>query len=288
MDVRSAFAALAGEYIESDIVGDLESSRTRQKIGDIMEAHQLTILHQPIHSLATGEPVGVECLARFPDAKLRRPDKWFGEASTVGLGVELEMFAIRCALDTLPSLPAGKYASINASPETILSGELHDLLDGTQSDRLVIEVTEHERVNDYSALAAALRGLKGKARIAIDDIGAGYAGLRHIVDLKPDILKLDMGLTRDVHRDPARHALSGAMVRFAGEIGATLIAEGIECAEEAETLGRMGVTCGRGYHFSRPLPVVRAQRHMLGLAEVGERPATIATAPVVMPGRKCA
>lgn len=288
MGVMNAFAALAVECIESEFSGEMENSHIAEKITDLIASRQLTILHQPIHSLATGEPMGVECLARFPDAAVRGPDKWFLEAEAVGMGVELEMFAVRAALATLASLPQGKYASINASPATILSGELHALLTPGMSDRIVIEVTEHTQVADYAGLATALRGLDGKARIAIDDVGAGYAGLRHIVDLAPDILKLDMSLTRDVHIDKARCALSVAMVRFAEEIGATLVAEGIECAEEAEALRKIGVTYGQGYYYARPLPVVRAQRHMLGLAEVDERPTAVAATPVALPDRECA
>lgn len=272
MGVLSAFAALAVEHIESDSGNELECAHTRSKITNVIQTRGLTILHQPIHGLVTGEPMGVECLARFPDAKERGPDKWFAEAETVGMGLELELHAVECALATLDSLPAGKYASINASPETILSGELQQMIPEGRKDRLVVELTEHNQVASYRELAKALHTLKPKARIAIDDVGAGYAGLRHIVDLAPDILKLDMSLTRDVHRDKARHALSGAMVRFATEIGAVLVAEGVECAEEATALARLGVTYGQGYYFARPLPVVLAQRHMMGLGEEVEAP----------------
>ena len=275
MGVLSAFAALALEHIERDVGADLESAHSREKIRQVIERRELAIHHQPIHALLTGEPMGVECLARFPDAGTRGPDAWFDQAAKVGLGLDLETHAVACAVNTLSSLPLGKYMSVNASPELILSGRLHDLLGKGDRERLVVEVTEHTRVASYRELAEALRALKPKARIAIDDVGAGYAGLRHIVDLAPDILKLDMSLTRDVHRDKARNALTGAMVRFAAEIDAVLVAEGIECAEEAQALARLGVTYGQGWHYAKPMPVVNAQRHMLGMAQEADMPVEV-------------
>jgi EAL domain-containing protein (putative c-di-GMP-specific phosphodiesterase class I) len=114
-------------------------------------------------------------------------------------------------------------------------------------------------------------------RIAIDDVGTGYSGLRHIVDLQPDILKMDMALTRDIHRDPARRALTGALVQLARGIGCKLVAEGIETVEERDAMAELGVNYGQGYFFARPLPVVAAQRHMLGLAEEDAVPDLSAT-----------
>ena len=116
-----------------------------------------------------------------------------------------------------------------------------------------------------AALSRKLTRLKEKVRIAIDDVGTGYSGLRHIVDLQPDVLKMDMSLTRDIHRDPARRALTGALVQLAQDIGCKLVAEGIETVEERDAMAALGVACGQGYFFARPLPVVAAHRNMLGL-----------------------
>lgn len=183
------------------------------------------------------------------------------------------MLAVRCAIATLPHVPLGHYASVNVSPETVMSGLLEHALGDYTSDQLVIEVTEHNRVEDFAALAAALKSLKKRARIAIDDVGAGYVGLRHIVDLAPDILKLDISLVRDVHRDPARHALVSAMVLFAREIGCSLVAEGVEVAEERDALAKLGVLYVQGYFFSKPMPVVAAQHLLLGVSGEASVPA---------------
>ena len=277
LNVVRAFAGLAAERIEASMAGEIELAEVRTRVSEMLDGHAITIFHQPIHDLETGEPMGVECLARFPNTTRRGPDQWFEDAERVGLGVELEMAAVRAALETLGHVPNGKYVAINASPATILSGAIErelDAIDPALNDlsRLVIEVTEHQQVADFAVLSRKLARLKERVRIAIDDVGTGYSGLRHIVDLQPDILKMDMALTRDIHRDPARRALTGALVRLARDIGCKLVAEGIETVEERDAMAELGVHYGQGYFFARPLPVVAAQRHMLGLGEEDAEP----------------
>lgn len=273
MGILRAFAALAAEQIEASLESDQRSSSLHDAIDGVLYGGSIQILHQPIVALGTLKPVGVECLARFSDSQQRSPDKWFSEAAEIGKGVELEMLAVRSALGTLTHVPPGFYISINASPETILSGALDEALNGHDPSRLVIEVTEHQRVDDFARLKQALAALAGRARIAIDDIGAGYAGLRHIIDLAPSILKLDMSLTRDINRDPARRALTSAMVRLAEEIGCKIVAEGIERSEERDTLTDLGVEYGQGYLFAVPMPVVAAQQFLLGVDRESDRTA---------------
>ncbi len=267
LGVVRAFAALAAERIESQLAEAMELAATRERVEDMLDGHAITIFHQPIHRLDGDEPVGVECLARFPNNKKRGPDSWFEDAEKVGLGVELEMAAVRCALETLGHVPDGKYASINVSPATIMSGALDEEIRGYSREQLVIEVTEHCQIENFPELAARLAQLREHVRIAIDDVGTGYSGLRHIVDLKPDILKMDMSLTRDIHRDPARRALTGALVQLARDIGCRLVAEGIETIEERAAMSALGVDYGQGYFYARPLPVVAAQMHLMGMSE---------------------
>lgn len=267
MATLRAFAQLAAQQIESELGTTRSRSAITERIGAVLAADTLTILHQPIHDLRSGQPVGVECLARFADAAERGPDCWFAEAATVGLGKDLELLAVRAALRTLPHVPTGCYVAINVSPETVISGALRALIGGGTPERLVIEVTEHCAVTDYAALIAQLQPLREHAQIAIDDVGSGYAGLRHIVDLRPDILKLDMSLTRQIDTDPARRALAHALVSFAREIGCKLVAEGVETEAERGTLAQLEVGLAQGYLFSRPMPVVAAQQLLLGKQE---------------------
>lgn len=153
---------------------------------------------------------------------------------------------------------------MNVSPATVLAGGLEALLAELPQWRVVIELTEHRQVTDYAALRAALAPLRRRARLAVDDVGAGYSGLRHLLDLRPDIIKLDMSLTRDVDTDPARGVLAQAMVRFASEIGSVVVAEGVETQGELAALRAFGVTHAQGYHLSRPMPPVSAQQFLIG------------------------
>lgn len=276
-----AFADLAVQLIESDLALHGREHTITARIEAVLASEAITIVHQPIHDLISGKAVGVECLARFADATTRGPDAWFNEAADVGLGVELELAAICAALRTLPYVPAPCYMSVNASPATVISGELLAAVQGCDRARLVIEVTEHGQVSDYVALGAALDDLRPHARIAIDDVGAGYAGLRHIVDLRPDILKLDMSLTRDIAHDPARRALAHALVHFATEMGCSIVAEGVETEAERATLVALRVPLAQGYLFNRPMPVVAAQQVLLGHeAEASSSPAVTLHAPL--------
>lgn len=266
LNVVRAFAGLAAERIGSLLREDEELVATRRTIESMLDGHAISVFQQPIYSLSSGKPVGIECLSRFPDLKKRGPDAWFDDAENVGLRIELEMAAVRVALETLAQVPDHIFATINASPEAIVSGALARELAAADAigNRLVIEVTEHQKVEDFDAFREALDTIRDRVLIAIDDVGTGYAGLRHIVDLQPDLLKMDMSLTRDVDKDPVRRALTAALAGFAREIDCVLVAEGVENADEAETLKTMGVDFAQGYHFARPLPVVAAQQHLMG------------------------
>lgn len=264
LNVLKSFAGLAAERIESALEKDMETLQARERIEAMLDGHGVSTFQQPIIDFATGLPVGVECLSRFPDLTKRGPDAWFEDAALVGLGHELELTAVRCALESLSHLPDGMYATINVSPQTVASGAVRELLEGSGLPNLVVEITEHCQVDDFEELSREIAALKAHARIALDDVGTGYAGLRHIVDLQPDILKMDMVLTRGIEADPARKAMTAALVQLAREIGCTVVAEGIETKDEARVMKKLGVDCGQGYLYSRPLPVVAAQQFLLG------------------------
>lgn len=255
MKVLRAFGQLASELIEASLAVEEEASRLGRKIGNIIDQRAISTYQQPIHNLRTLSVVGVESLSRFEDADFRSPEKWFEEAKSVGRGLDLELMAIECALELDSLSGTGAYMSVNASPETVMSGEIVALLKNHSGRNVVIELTEHEQVSDFDGLRAALADIRKYARIAVDDVGAGYAGLRFLVDLAPDLLKLDMSLTRDIHTDLARQAMAKAIVHFANAIGSEVIAEGVETGEELAMLKSIGVQFGQGYYFSRPIPV---------------------------------
>lgn len=264
LKILKSFASLAGERIESSLRETHCRIDARKRVESMLDGHGVSTFQQPIISFETGLPIGVECLSRFPDVTKRGPDAWFEDAELVGLGRELELTAIRVALESISHIPEGMYATINVSPQTVASGAVRELLETCEAKNLVIEITEHCQIEDFEELALEVAALKAHARIALDDVGTGYAGLRHIVDLKPDILKMDMVLTRGIEADPARKAMTAALVQLAEELGCMLIAEGIETEHEARVMKRLGVDCGQGYLYSRPLPVVAAQQYLLG------------------------
>jgi len=235
-----------------------EGRRRLERIRAALEPGAIVPVFQPIVDLVSTRVVGYEALSRFQLEPRRGPDVWFAEASEVGLHEELEYAAIRLATDRFDDLPAGAYLSLNLSPSSCLSERLEHVLLGLPAERVVIEVTENAPVPDYEALRAGLQPLKAiGGRLAIDDAWAGFASLRHIVRLAPDIIKLDVALTRDVDTDRARRAMAAALVSFATEMGIVIVAEGIETQAEFDTLRALGVRYGQGFFLGRPgeLPV---------------------------------
>jgi EAL domain-containing protein (putative c-di-GMP-specific phosphodiesterase class I) len=259
-----AFADLAAGEIEDTVLQDRALNETSLRIRHAIERDGIAIVYQPIHRLDGEGICGIECLARFADCDLRPPSEWFAEAAEIGLGVELELAAVRAAIRGLPYLPDGLYVAVNVSPATILSGRLDALILKLPPGRVLLEITEHEGVFDYRALAAALEPLRQVARLAIDDVGAGYSGMRHIIDLKPDVIKLDMSLVRDIDRDPARRALALALVAFASGMDSEIVAEGVETKTELATLRELGIQKAQGYYLSRPMPLMAARQFITG------------------------
>lgn len=226
------------------------------RIEAAMQPHGMTIVYQPIVCLATERIVGAEALARFAGPPQRPPNEWFDEAAEIGSLASLEIQAIRRALDGIAEFPDGTFLSLNVSPSTAMAAELHEALRGVPADRIVLELTEHNRVESYGPLNARLRPfIEAGGRIAIDDAGAGYAGLQHLVQLRPHVIKLDAGLTRGIDVDLPRRALVMSLVSFAADIDATIIAEGIETAAELQALQDFGIRWGQGFHLARPGPL---------------------------------
>lgn len=231
-----------------------EVAERRARIAGTLSRDDITMVLQPIMDLETLQVVGMEALARFPGTS-QPPNEWFADAASVGLGLELELAAVRAALLQIDRLPPGAYLAINASPATIVSPELQELLLAAPGGRILLELTEHAHVPSYQELSDALAPLRAVGvRLAVDDAGAGFASLQHILNLRPDTIKLDTSLTSGINVDPARRALATALLIFGWDISAEIVAEGIETAEELETLRALGVPYGQGYYLGRPGP----------------------------------
>jgi EAL domain-containing protein (putative c-di-GMP-specific phosphodiesterase class I)/CheY-like chemotaxis protein len=247
--------------ITKDVIDELskqlpqEDSKDRraQALHHALRGSGVMMVFQPIIELQSSRTVGMEALARFALQPRQGPAAWFDEARGAGLLLDLELVTARMAVSQIHRLPPDAFLALNVSPSTAASPGFIRVVDSSPSDRLVIEVTEHARVVDYEALKEALQAIRRLgARLAIDDAGAGFSSLQHVVRLQPDFIKLDIELTRGIDADPVRRALATAMISFAAETGATIIAEGIETPAECETLRSLGAACGQGYHLGPP------------------------------------
>lgn len=269
LQMMRAFAELAAFEIGRDRAATRAADARRARIEAMLAEDRFTMHYQPVVDLATGAATGFECLARFVADPYRSPDRWFAEAAEFGLGPALEIAAIECGLSGFAAIAAPAYLAVNVSPETILCGGLEPVLARFPVDRIVLEITEHALITDYERMAGTLRDMRRAGlRLAIDDAGAGYSSLNHILALQPDVIKLDLALIRNIDTDRARQALTAAMATFAHDTGGTLIAEGVETAAELATLRRLGVQHAQGYHLGRPAPLAAA---VAMLADHGDR-----------------
>jgi EAL domain-containing protein (putative c-di-GMP-specific phosphodiesterase class I) len=223
------------------------------RVRSVIDEDAFQIAYQPIVGIAEDRVVGVEALARFDTDPRRSPDVWFGDAVAVGLGTELDMAAAQKALRILPDLPPDVDLFLNVRPESIFCDRFAELMATVNAESVVLELTEHAPVQDYDRLRGVVGALGDTGfRIAVDDVGAGYASLRHILNLRPDILKIDISLCRFIEADRARQLLAGALASLGRELGATVVAEGIETSAELEAVRDLGVDNAQGYYLGRP------------------------------------
>lgn len=254
----SEYASVATALLGDQLVHWARQSRTTDALRALIEERRFDPVFQPIVELVTRAPVGWEALTRFADG--RSPTEVFAEAEAAGLGQALELACLAEALRAADRLPDAAWLSLNVSPGLILTSDaLADALRASPRP-VVLEVTEHARIDEYGPLRAALGRLPFGTRVAVDDAGAGYAGLQQILELRPDFVKLDLALVRGIDRDLARQALVAGMVHFATAVGCTLIAEGVETEAEAAVLRTLGVRHAQGYLFGKPARFLGAGR----------------------------
>jgi EAL domain-containing protein (putative c-di-GMP-specific phosphodiesterase class I) len=230
-------------------------SGAKARIRHVCAHAEVETVFQPLIRLESNECIAYEALSRFPDDVDWTTSEWFATARDLGEGAALELAAIRAALGHLDRIPPETALAINVSPAVAVTDEFFQLA-APFAYRLIIELTEHEPVDDYATVVDALDDLRHLgARIAIDDVGAGFASLRHILRLAPDIVKLDLSLTHGMEDGSGAHALTSAMVGFAADTGALIAAEGIETRAELELLRKLGIDHGQGYLLGRPGPL---------------------------------
>jgi EAL domain-containing protein (putative c-di-GMP-specific phosphodiesterase class I) len=222
----------------------------------IIDAQAVEMAFQPVVELHDGSVKAYEALARFDRRHFASTASAFAAATEAGIGVQLELLAVEQALRSLDAIPTGAWLSTNLSVEALMSPLVTTTLLAHAHRGIAVELTEHTQVHDYAALVQVTNQLRAAGiLIAVDDAGAGFASLSHILQLRPDIIKLDITLTRGIDTDPVRMALARCLVAFSSDIGANLVAEGIETERERIALQRLGVGCGQGFHLGRPVPV---------------------------------
>jgi EAL domain-containing protein (putative c-di-GMP-specific phosphodiesterase class I) len=251
--LMTVLARAAALVIEPTVVEAARREEIEGRLRPVVRAGGPTVVFQPIVALASGARVGAEALSRFPVEWGKAPDVVFDEAHGVGLGGRLELQAVARALTS--AAPLGGYVSLNLSPGVLVSDRARRMLRRAPLDRLVLELSEHEAVADYPALRRVLDPLRADGlRLAIDDVGAGFSSLRHIVVTAPDMIKLDRSLVAGVGEDDVLATLARSLVDVAAGLGAVVVAEGIEEPADAERLRDLGVGYGQGWLFGRPGP----------------------------------
>jgi len=213
-----AFADIVAEQIDQELEFSRAKDEISARINAVLDSDMLSMVYQPIYYLPDRQIVGFESLSRFSTTPARSPDIWFSEAAQVDLGTTLEIKAVNLALQGLRHLPQDIYVAVNVSPGTILAEEFQGALQNWPLERIVLEVTEHAAIQHYREIAAVLNPLRERGlRLAVDDEGAGYASFRHILKLAPDVIKLDISITRNIDSDSSRRAVARAVIGFSLE-----------------------------------------------------------------------
>jgi EAL domain-containing protein (putative c-di-GMP-specific phosphodiesterase class I) len=248
MDVLASAAAV---IIEPGVRAQELRTEIERRLDPVVAAGGPVIVLQPIIELATGHRVGAEALSRFPAEWGKAPDVCFAEAHSIGRGHELELLALERAADHLDDVEG--YVAMNVSPATLLRPECGELLARLPLDRVLLELSEHDQVEDYGTLNAALAPFRAAGlRLAIDDVGAGFSSLRHIVVTSPDVIKIDRSIVSGLDTDPVLTTLVRSLVEFGRGCRARVVAEGVETAAEAAVLRTLGVDYGQGWYHGRP------------------------------------
>ncbi len=252
----------------------------RDRIETLIGERAFGPIFQPVVDLSTGATVGYEALTRFADGA--RPDEVFAAALECGLGIELETATLAAAIEGARRLPRRTWLSLNVSPSLLADVETLDAVLGLRARPIVLEITEHEPIDAYGPLRDAVLRLGPGIRVAVDDAGAGVANFHHLVELRPDFVKIDSDLVRGVEADVGRQAVVAGILHFAAAAGCQVIAEGIETDAELATVTELGVTLGQGYLLGRPAPVeawLGRQASPFGIGRsVGRRSRAVGTA----------
>jgi EAL domain-containing protein (putative c-di-GMP-specific phosphodiesterase class I)/FixJ family two-component response regulator len=246
------YASVLGAVAGPSIANSRQAADDKAELRRVLTGRAFSPVFQPIVKLSTGVVVGYEALTRFTDGT--DPEVRFAHASAAGLSSEFELAAIDAAVMAAPTVVDGVFLSLNVSPGLVVQdGKRLRRALARWRGRIVLEVTEHAPIANYDAFRAAVAQFR-RVELAIDDAGAGYNSLRHILELGPAWVKLDVTLVRGIDADPLRQALVAGLAHFGNRSGQHLIAEGVERQAEADVLLGLGVEYAQGFLLGRPGP----------------------------------
>lgn len=248
-----ATLSMLAELMSRSLDGMREADDVRRALLHLVETQTVDVAYQPIYELRTMRCLGVEALARFPEP-FARPDLTFAQAERVGLGLELEELVVRRAWPVLDQLAPGQFLALNLTPSSLLAlARRANHRPEVDLSALVVEVTEHRAIDAYADIRRELQQLRERGlRIAVDDAGAGYASMRHVLELRPDLVKIDRWLVDGLSRDCARRAAVSSFVTLARDLGSVVVAEGVEQQSDLDAIADLGLDAAQGYLLGRP------------------------------------
>lgn len=252
MQMIRSVAAIISDQIEGHIEREERGEDAAEEIANLIIDDALTVIHQPIYDLTDWHLIGHECLMRHKDDPERSPHELLARARAAGSTLELELHVAGKAIATLDPAHPDRFIAINVSPETLASPALKRVIPEGIASQLVIELNAQDTAADPQAVRAAIETLKERAWVAVSSKGAGFAGLQALVDLGPDIVKIDPDFLTGIATDTSRRALLKALVQFAAETGVTLIAQGVETRDDLQALRELGIRFAQGNILGKP------------------------------------
>jgi EAL domain-containing protein (putative c-di-GMP-specific phosphodiesterase class I) len=250
-DFMTMVAALLGQKLEAEWTAHQRRLETFGRIREVLEGGGLGVAFRPIFDLDSLAIVGYETLPRFEEGG--SPERWFADADEIGLAADLERAAIQVSLAHLGDLPRGAYQWVSLSPRAMGSSTILDMLAEAPGDRTIVGLAPTGRDGE-SGLLEATHDLRARGlRIAFDHVGGEPTALSAIYRLQPEVLRLDAGTVRGIDADPPQRDVISFLVRLGSEVGAVILAEGIETRETLNLLRDLGVAYGQGYALAPPL-----------------------------------
>jgi EAL domain-containing protein (putative c-di-GMP-specific phosphodiesterase class I) len=273
-DTSVRFERLVYSALEEAFTDSLQQRKREQRdaalrLKEVLKTRAVHAVYQPVVDLVEKRVIGFEALSRVTGGAFPGPDQMFKAAYENDLVWKLEQVCREAAFRGARGLPADLMLFINVEPDSIndpvLRSEATSALlqeNGLKAAQVVLEMTEHSAVRDFVQFRQLLNCLQFQGfRLAVDDVGSGYSGLKSIAEIKPDFIKIDMSLIRDMHLHPIKQDLTATIARFSASSGITLIAEGVETVDELRCLKAIGVRFAQGYLFARPGPAFPTVAH---------------------------